>query len=154
MPWHSEQARNKRSRDDDFIRGSEKEKYDWNARQASSARETRQRPGYRSDVLEGKETLEGNQTSPDLLDAMQKTKSSSEAKAGGEDPAGSPGEVRLAPDHGQRAGGQGALLPVLPRPCRARHLCAPQRARQGGVSVKPEGTGITGLLLIQLHSVN
>lgn len=42
MPWHSEQARNKRSRDDDFIRGSKKEKYDWNARQASSAGETRQ----------------------------------------------------------------------------------------------------------------
>lgn len=47
MPWHSEQARNERSGDDDFIRGSKQEKYDWNAGQASSAGETRQEAGNR-----------------------------------------------------------------------------------------------------------
>lgn len=93
MPWHSEPARNKRSRDDDFIRGSKKEKYDWNAGQASS-----RRPGpcpVAQGRALGKETLE-DKTSPGRLQVMQNTKGSSQPPAGGEHPAEALGEVRLA----------------------------------------------------------
>lgn len=88
---------------------------------------------------------------------MQKTKTSSEPKAGGKAPTGSPGRgqtgsriINLRSDPPTKGCSSlscpiGLVLDISR---------VPQRTYQGGVSVKPEGTGITGLLLIQLHSVN
>lgn len=104
MPWHSEQARNERSGDDDFIRGSEQEKYDWNAGQASSAGETRQEAGNRQVPPAGPQRralgngdVRGQATSPAPLEFPQKTRRSPEPEADGKTLHARRGEVRMPP---------------------------------------------------------
>lgn len=161
MPWHSEQARNKRSGGDDFIGGNRGEVCPecWAGQRLGrlSRRLGTARFLHSTTTMCFKEQrLENARKLHQILRSLlRKLRAHQNPKLKEQTPHARLGEGRLAADLGSDPA-VGLCSARHPSPCcpSERGSAAPVELRQGGVSAKPEGTGITGLLLIQLPFVN